>query len=223
MENRIGLDSAGQRKRYLVSEGKLRRAGIPRSLIQQGGWHHQEGHCRRSRRSRPWHCFGAAREGRTATPGAAGAKGGFSRIATTRPAQTPVAWSTFATGTNPGAHGIFDFLRRDPKTYLPDFGLNRYEQKNAFVPPKAVNLRRATPVWDLLKSAGISSAVSAVSLHVPTGLDARAHAIRDGRSGLERRAGNGHVLYHERDGQTARERERCSDRAAERMGCSAPT
>jgi predicted AlkP superfamily phosphohydrolase/phosphomutase len=50
-------------------------------------------------------------------------------------------------------------LRRDPKTYLPDFGLNRYEQKNAFLPPKAVNLRRAVPVWDLLKSAGIGSTV----------------------------------------------------------------
>src|SRR5437660_1208916 len=68
--------------------------------------------------------------------------GGLGRVATTYPAQTPVAWSSFATGRNPGAHGIFDFLRRDPRTYLPDNGLNRYEQKNAFLPPKAVNLRR---------------------------------------------------------------------------------
>ncbi|MGD0043773.1 MAG: alkaline phosphatase family protein, partial [Isosphaeraceae bacterium] len=36
------------------------------------------------------------------------AEGAFSRVATTTPAQTPVAWSTFATGTNPGGHGIFD-------------------------------------------------------------------------------------------------------------------
>jgi predicted AlkP superfamily phosphohydrolase/phosphomutase len=86
-------------------------------------------------------------------------QGGFARVATTRPAQTPVAWSTFATGTNPGGHGIFDFLRRDPKTYLPDFGLNRYEQKNAFLPPRAVNLRRGIPVWDILKSAGINSTI----------------------------------------------------------------
>ena len=86
-------------------------------------------------------------------------QGGFARVATTRPAQTPVAWSTFATGTNPGGHGIFDFLRRNPKTYLPELALNRYEQKNAFLPPKAVNLRRGTPVWDLLAAAGISSTV----------------------------------------------------------------
>jgi predicted AlkP superfamily phosphohydrolase/phosphomutase len=82
--------------------------------------------------------------------------GGFARVATTRPAQTPVAWSTFATGTNPGGHGIFDFLRRNPKTYLPELALNRYEQKNAFLPPKAVNLRRGVPLWEVLATAGKS-------------------------------------------------------------------
>jgi predicted AlkP superfamily phosphohydrolase/phosphomutase len=30
---------------------------------------------------------------------------------------TPPAWSTFLTGRNPGAHGIFDHLRRKPGTY----------------------------------------------------------------------------------------------------------
>lgn len=85
--------------------------------------------------------------------------GGFARVATTSPAQTPVAWSTFATGMNPGGHGIFDFLRRDPRSYLPDNGLNRYEQKNVLLPPRAVNLRRGTPVWDRLSAAGIASTV----------------------------------------------------------------
>lgn len=87
------------------------------------------------------------------------ATGGYARVRTTTPAQTPVAWSTFATGTNPGGHGIYDFIRRDPKTYLPDLALNRYEQKNAFLPPKAVNLRRGTAVWDLLTAAGIESTI----------------------------------------------------------------
>ncbi len=87
------------------------------------------------------------------------ATGGYARVATTTPAQTPVAWSSFATGTNPGGHGIFDFNRRDKKTYLPDLGLIRYEQKNMFLPPKAVNLRRGTPFWELLSAKGIGSAV----------------------------------------------------------------
>src|SRR5512135_557949 len=86
-------------------------------------------------------------------------QGGYSRVCTTYPAQTPVAWSTFATGTNPGGHGIFDFIRRDPKTYLPDLSFNRYERKNAFLPPKAVNLRRGTPVWETLSKAGIPSII----------------------------------------------------------------
>src|SRR5258708_24801682 len=87
------------------------------------------------------------------------ALGGFSRVATTSPAQTPVAWSTFATGVNPGGHGIFDFIRRDPRTYLPDFALNRYEARGAFLPPKAVNLRRGRPIWDLLTEAGLGSTI----------------------------------------------------------------
>ena len=87
------------------------------------------------------------------------ASGGFARVATTSPAETPVAWSSFATGTNPGGHGIYDFIRRDPATYLPDLALNRYEQKNAFLPPKAVNLRRGKAVWDLLSAAGIPATV----------------------------------------------------------------
>ena len=85
--------------------------------------------------------------------------GGYSRVATTYPAQTPVAWSSFATGTNPGGHGIFDFIRRDPSTYLPEIALNRYVQKSAFLPPKTENLRRGTPLWELLSGAGIPSAV----------------------------------------------------------------
>jgi predicted AlkP superfamily phosphohydrolase/phosphomutase len=86
-------------------------------------------------------------------------QGGYSRLKTTVSAQTPVAWSTFTTGTNPGGHGIFDFLTRDPKTYLPIMALSRYEQKNAFVLPKVVNMRRGTPFWDLLSAQGIESTI----------------------------------------------------------------
>jgi len=97
------------------------------------------------------------------------ATGGFSRVATTTPAQTPVAWSTFATGVNPGGHGIFDFLRRDPKTYRLDVALNRYEQPNAFSAPKAVNLRKGTTVWERLSAAGISSSIVRCPCTYPPG------------------------------------------------------
>jgi predicted AlkP superfamily phosphohydrolase/phosphomutase len=87
------------------------------------------------------------------------ARGSSARLATTYPAQTPVAWSTFATGTNPGGHGIYDFLRRNPATYLPDLSLNRYEQKNAFTPPRAVNLRGGETFWDLAGQSGIPAII----------------------------------------------------------------
>lgn len=87
------------------------------------------------------------------------AQGGSSRVATTSPAQTPVAWSTFATGVNPGGHGIFDFLRRDPATYRPDISLTRHEPATAFRPPRAVNLRRGSTIWGELSNHGIASTV----------------------------------------------------------------
>ncbi|HUE87951.1 MAG TPA: alkaline phosphatase family protein [Vicinamibacterales bacterium] len=47
------------------------------------------------------------------------ADGCYHTLRTTVPAISPVAWSSFATGTNPGRHNIFDFIDRDPRTYLP--------------------------------------------------------------------------------------------------------
>ena len=38
--------------------------------------------------------------------------GGYRRLGTSIPPQSPVAWATFITGANPGVHGIFDFIHR---------------------------------------------------------------------------------------------------------------
>ena len=43
--------------------------------------------------------------------------GGVLDLGTSTPPQSPVAWSNFITGRNPGGHGIFDFIHRNPKTY----------------------------------------------------------------------------------------------------------
>ena len=86
--------------------------------------------------------------------------GCYTRLQTTYPAQTPVAWSSFATGTNPGGHGIFDFICRDPETYLPDAALSRFERpKNMLAQPRVVNQRKGVPVWQVLTQAGIPSIV----------------------------------------------------------------
>ncbi len=42
---------------------------------------------------------------------------GVRALGTATPPQSPVAWSNFITGGNPGDHGIFDFIHRDPETY----------------------------------------------------------------------------------------------------------
>lgn len=41
-------------------------------------------------------------------------EGYYSRIATSTPPESPVAWASIATGRNPGKHGIFDFIHRKP-------------------------------------------------------------------------------------------------------------
>jgi len=48
-------------------------------------------------------------------------QGTFSPLRSTVPSQTPVSWSTFSTGLNPGRTSIFDFLKRDPANYRPTF------------------------------------------------------------------------------------------------------
>jgi predicted AlkP superfamily phosphohydrolase/phosphomutase len=86
--------------------------------------------------------------------------GSYSRLQTTYPAQTPVAWSSFMTGTNPGGHGIFDFISRDPATYLPDAALSRFERsKSMLAQPRVVNQRKGVPLWQPLTQAGVPSTI----------------------------------------------------------------
>ncbi len=52
-------------------------------------------------------------------------QGDFKKMLSSHPAQSPVAWSNFITGKDPGGHGIFDFIHRDPETYMPVFSLTK--------------------------------------------------------------------------------------------------
>ena len=45
--------------------------------------------------------------------------GGYSRLEVCSPPQTEVSWTSIATGLDPGGHGIFDFVHREPLTYAP--------------------------------------------------------------------------------------------------------
>jgi predicted AlkP superfamily phosphohydrolase/phosphomutase len=57
------------------------------------------------------------------------AKGGFTPLLPPIPAQTPVSWSSFSTGLDPGSTRIFDFLKRDPKTLTPTFAIAEETEK----------------------------------------------------------------------------------------------
>ncbi len=104
-------------------------------------------------------------------------EGAYARLRTTTPAISPVAWSSFMTGCEPSKHNIFDFLSRDPRTYLPDLssarigkprrtlGLGKYN-----VPlgkPEIRGLRKSVPFWKLLGEKGIASTVLRVPITFP--------------------------------------------------------
>jgi predicted AlkP superfamily phosphohydrolase/phosphomutase len=42
---------------------------------------------------------------------------GYSRFSVANPPQSEVSWSSIATGLDPGGHGMFDFVHRDPRSY----------------------------------------------------------------------------------------------------------
>jgi predicted AlkP superfamily phosphohydrolase/phosphomutase len=87
--------------------------------------------------------------------------GGYSRLRTTFPALSPVAWSTFATGVNPAKHNIFDFLNRDLRTYAP-------ELSSAKVLRKSVEMRRKSePFWKILGRNAVSSTILRVPITFP--------------------------------------------------------
>jgi predicted AlkP superfamily phosphohydrolase/phosphomutase len=105
------------------------------------------------------------------------AEGHFSPLLTTNPPISPVAWSSFMTGTNPGKHNIFDFLRRDPKTYLPALSsaeINTAGRTLRLGPiklpigkPVIKMLRKSIPFWKILGEHGIFSIILKVPITFP--------------------------------------------------------
>ena len=86
-------------------------------------------------------------------------------LRTTNPAQSPVAWSAFSTGTNPGKTRIYDFLKRNPATYYPDFStvtVRRGQFALGFIPtraPSVTNNRQGATFWQIASARGVRTAV----------------------------------------------------------------
>ena len=87
-------------------------------------------------------------------------QGSYQRLGTTCPPLSPVAWSTFSTGVNPGRHGIFGFVERDAQY--------RLRLTSASVEGKrAVFRRKSTSFWKLLGEAGVLTHILRVPISWP--------------------------------------------------------
>lgn len=113
------------------------------------------------------------REGRLPNFAKLAAEGGYQRLETSHSPESPTAWASFATGVNAGKHNIYDFLVRDPRTYLPDLGLVKRTPARFlfnYVPikaPKLESLRGGTSFWVTAGMAGVRSSVLTVPVTFP--------------------------------------------------------
>ncbi len=103
--------------------------------------------------------------------------GAFARLATTLPAESPVAWSSFQTGCNPGKHRIYDFLVPNRKSLMPELS-----SANVTAPARTLKLgkyriplgrpviaagRKSESFWSILGKFGIFSSVLRVPITFP--------------------------------------------------------
>ena len=104
-------------------------------------------------------------------------QGCFKPLGTTLPPISPVAWSSFQTGTNPGKHNIFDFLTPDRHTYAPKLSsveirpprrtirLGKYRIPLGKADVRL--LRKSRPFWNILSDHGIFNSIIRVPITFP--------------------------------------------------------
>lgn len=104
--------------------------------------------------------------------------GGFMSLGTSTPPQSPVAWSNFITGMDPGGHGIFDFIALDRTTLLPYLSAARVEESDSEplkigrwrIPlgsQETVLLRDGQAFWEILDANGIPTTMFRVPVNYP--------------------------------------------------------
>ena len=102
-------------------------------------------------------------------------QGTFKNLNTTLPPISPVAWSSFMTGVNPGKHNIFDFLNRDLRSYLPELssakvappGDRTFLSRFGLGASPVRLLRKSQPFWRVLGEHGVFSTILRVPITFP--------------------------------------------------------
>lgn len=103
-------------------------------------------------------------------------EGAYRRLGSTWPPISPVAWSSFSTGTNPGKHNIYDFIARTPN-YHPTISSVRMAEPRRklklgsyLIPlskPQITPLRKSKPFWTVLGEHGLTSSILRVPITFP--------------------------------------------------------
>jgi predicted AlkP superfamily phosphohydrolase/phosphomutase len=83
--------------------------------------------------------------------------GTFINLNTSYPPHSPVAWTTIATGTNPGKHNVFDFIRRNPENYMPELSLSK--SASGLAGTEYSSYVKSDSFWRLTSNAGIQTDV----------------------------------------------------------------
>jgi predicted AlkP superfamily phosphohydrolase/phosphomutase len=104
-------------------------------------------------------------------------EGSYRHLTTTYPSVSPVAWSSFSTGTHPAKHGIYDFLDRDRKSYMPVLSSSRIggvgktlklgRWRIPLEKPELRLLRGSKPFWTILGKNWIWSTILRVPVTFP--------------------------------------------------------
>jgi predicted AlkP superfamily phosphohydrolase/phosphomutase len=104
-------------------------------------------------------------------------QGDFLPLRTSIPPQSPVAWSNFITGMNPGGHAIFDFIHRDPSRYFPVFSASETTEAkktvrigNLVLPlsgGEVNNMRKGKAFWQILEDYDIPATVFKIPANYP--------------------------------------------------------
>jgi predicted AlkP superfamily phosphohydrolase/phosphomutase len=135
-------------------------------------------------------------------------EGSYQPLGTSNPPQSPVAWSNFVTGRDPGGHGVYDFVHRDPATYRPissatppveDPGsaLQFFGWVIPLSTPEIENTRSGTPWWDVLVAHGIDTEVYRIPGNYPVP-ESRAKVLA-GMGTVDMRGGYGtYTLFADR-------------------------
>lgn len=103
--------------------------------------------------------------------------GTFSTLQTSWPPQSPVAWSNFICGTNPGKHGLYDFIHVDRRTYGVATSMSLTDPVGIEIPlfgwkvpltGGETRLTRAFPAfWEILSDAGVATYVHRMPANFP--------------------------------------------------------